>query len=489
MVQVKIISPSFEKTVLAEKGEQLLKVLAACGVSVPAPCGGRGVCGKCLVRVEGSIEKRKPAPKGYALACESFLTEDITVFPEEERASILADFDSGNLLTDGEAGLGVAVDIGTTTLAAYLMSLENGKVLSSATMLNPQRIHGADVVSRIDFATQSPENAHFLKTEIENALDSLTKTLLEKSSLQGESIKRYQLVGNTAMMHLAGGYDTLGISRAPFTPAYTKAHEKPVLGVKGYWGGCISGYVGADTLACMLACGFDREKRTCLLIDIGTNGEIALLKNGKIRTCSCAAGPAFEGAHIACGIGAVDGAIDHAHMENGRIVYSTIGNQKAIGICGSGLIDLTACLFEEEEISPMGRMAENRTICENVYLAREDIREVQLAKSAIASGVEVLMKEADVTYGDIDVVYLAGGFGNFISIPSACAIGLISAELMDKIRPVGNAAGEGARLLLISNEMRMRAERIHAQSSYIELASHPDFPDLYAEHLLFGDEE
>lgn len=489
MPTVTVLSPMFEKQISVPKGELLLNALTSSGASVHAPCGGRGVCGKCLVRIEGPIEKRKSAPEGFALACESFVTDDITVYLREENASILADYENASVETDGEAGLGVAVDIGTTTLAAYLMNLSDGSVLSAATMLNPQRAHGADVVSRIGFATENDENARLLKSEIENALYKLTITLLEKAGREGETVRRYALVGNTAMMHLAGGYSTLGISKAPFTPEYTKAHEKAFLGVQTYFGGCISGYVGADTLACMLACDFDCDPRTCLLIDIGTNGEIALLKDGKILTCSCAAGPAFEGAHIACGTGAVSGAIDHAHMENGSLVFSTIGNQPPVGICGSGLIDLTNALFQEEEISPVGRMAGDYWITEQIYLSRGDVREVQLAKSAIASGILILMEEAGVTAEEIDCVYLAGGFGNFISIPSACAIGLLPKDLIKKIKPIGNAAGEGARLLLASEKMRNRAQSIHDASSYIELAAHPDFADLYAENLLFGDDE
>jgi len=489
MCTVKILSRDFEKNIEAAPGEKLLDVLSRGGISVHAPCGGRGVCGKCLLKAEGEFRNLKDAPEGYALACASIVNGDISVTLTEDNASILADFEKNFISTDCEKGLGVAVDIGTTTLAAYLLNLENGEVYAAETMLNPQRTHGADVVSRISYALESEENAARLTKEIESAVSELTRRLTDKAGFSTDDIIRIALVGNTAMMHLAAGFSTLGISKAPFTPEYTKQHMRLFNGIETFFGGCVSGYVGADTLSCMLAADFDKAEDCRLLIDIGTNGEIALLKDGKILTCSCAAGPAFEGAHIACGTGAVPGAIDHAEIKAGKISFTTIAGKEACGICGSGLIDLVSALVDEEEISPVGRMEEDVHLSDTVYLSKEDIREVQLAKAAIASGIQILMKEANVTDDDISTVLLAGGFGNFISIPSACNIGLLPKGLIDKIKPIGNAAGEGARLLVSSEEARKRLEKIHAATSYIELAAHPDFSELYADNLIFGDDD
>ncbi|MBQ4159088.1 MAG: ATP-binding protein, partial [Clostridia bacterium] len=230
---------------------------------------------------------------------------------------------------------------------------------------------------------------------------------------------------------------------------------------------------------------FHTTKKTLLLIDLGTNGEIALVHKGNILCCSCAAGPAFEGAHIACGTGAVKGAIDHAGIIDGKLAYSTIRNFPASGICGSGLIDLTACLIEEGIISPMGRMSEDYHITENVYLVKKDIREIQLAKAAIAAGIDILISESGISESDIDEVLIAGGFGNFINLENACKIGLLPKSLLSKIRPIGNAAGEGARIALVSKEARANLDMIQSRSRYIELAAHPDFADLYADHLPF----
>lgn len=485
MFTVTIISEGKTLSVPASKGEKLIDVLVRAGARVHAPCGGRGVCGKCLAKAEGSFDTDEQAPEGYALACKSYVSGDITLFVSDEKAEILADFDQKAIKTDGETGLGVAVDIGTTTLAAFLMDLETGKVLSSETMLNPQRAHGADVVSRIAFSIGNKENAGLLKSEITGAITALTASLLQKAERNGEAVSKFSFVGNTAMMHFLTGYSALGISAAPFTPEYTESFEKPFLQGNAFFGGCISGYVGADTLGAMLACNFHNTDKTLLLIDIGTNGEIALIHKGKILTCSCAAGPAFEGAHIACGTGAVKGAVDHAKIENGKITFTTIQNAEPSGICGSGLIDLVACLIEEEEISPMGRMAEDYFLTENVFLSRKDVREVQLAKAAIAAGIDILFKESGISENEIDEVLIAGGFGNFINLESACTIGLLPKSLLQKIRPVGNAAGEGARKALVSRKERENMSLIQARSAYIELASHPDFADLYADHLPF----
>ena len=407
----------------------------------------------------------------------------------ESKAEILKTGVSAGEETDGEAGLGVSVDVGTTTLAAYLVERSTGRVLASDARLNPQRPHGADVISRLSFAIDSEENAALLQREILAAIDEMTRSMLERAGRAGEEIRCRALVGNTVMMHLLGGYPARPLAFAPFTPAYTALHEKELGGVRTILGGCISGYVGADTLAAALACGLDERDENAMLIDIGTNGEIMLKKDGRCFACSCAAGPAFEGAHIACGTGAVAGAIDHARVENGEIVYTTIGGGEATGICGSGLIDLTAALLERGDITPMGRMAGDVRLSGRVYLARSDIREVQLAKAAIASGIRILAEQAGAALSDIEKVYLAGGFGNFIGLDSACRIGLLPAELRAKIVPVGNAAGSGSVRLLVSEQARRRAEALRQATRCVELAATPDFNDVYTDELLFEDED
>lgn len=490
-VNVTVLMDGRETVIPAQTGETILEALARAGIAVSAPCGGLGRCRKCAVRATGELacEDGARLDGQTVLACRTRLTGDARVRVSESKAEILKTGVSAGEETDGEAGLGVSVDVGTTTLAAYLVERSTGRVLASDARLNPQRPHGADVISRLSFAIESEENAALLQREILAAIDEMTRSMLERAGRAGEEIRCRALVGNTVMMHLLGGYPARPLAFAPFTPAYTALHEKELGGVRTILGGCISGYVGADTLAAALACGLDERDENAMLIDIGTNGEIMLKKDGRCFACSCAAGPAFEGAHIACGTGAVAGAIDHARVENGEIVYTTIGGGEATGICGSGLIDLTAALLERGDITPMGRMAGDVRLSERVYLARSDIREVQLAKAAIASGIRILAEQAGAALSDIEKVYLAGGFGNFIGLDSACRIGLLPAALRAKIVPVGNAAGSGSVRLLVSEQARRRAEALRQATRCVELAATPDFNDVYTDELLFEDED
>ena len=490
-VNVTVLMDGRETVIPAQTGETILEALARAGIAVSAPCGGLGRCRKCAVRATGELacEDGARLDGQTVLACRTRLAGDARVRVSESKAEILKTGVSAGEETDGEAGLGVSVDVGTTTLAAYLVERSTGRVLASDARLNPQRPHGADVISRLSFAIESEENAALLQREILAAIDEMTRSMLERAGRAGEEIRCRALVGNTVMMHLLGGYPARPLAFAPFTPAYTALHEKELGGVRTILGGCISGYVGADTLAAALACGLDERDENAMLIDIGTNGEIMLKKDGRCFACSCAAGPAFEGAHIACGTGAVAGAIDHARVENGEIVYTTIGGGEATGICGSGLIDLTAALLERGDITPMGRMAGDVRLSERVYLARSDIREVQLAKAAIASGIRILAEQAGAALADIEKVYLAGGFGNFIGLDSACRIGLLPAALRAKIVPVGNAAGSGSVRLLVSEKARRRAEALRQATRCVELAATPDFNDVYTDELLFEDED
>ncbi len=490
-VNVTVLRDGRKTVVSAQTGETILEALARAGIAVSAPCGGLGRCRKCAVRATGALacEDGARLDEQTVLACRTRLAGDARVCLSESKAEILQTGISTGNETDGEAGLGVSVDVGTTTLAAYLVERSTGRVLASDARLNPQRPHGADVISRLSFAIEGEENAALLQREILAAIDEMTRSMLERVERAGEEIRCRALVGNTVMMHLLGGYPARSLAFAPFTPAYTALHEKMLGGVRTILGGCISGYVGADTLAAALACGLDERGENAMLIDIGTNGEIMLKKDGRYFACSCAAGPAFEGAHIACGTGAVAGAIDHARIENGEIVYTTIGGGEATGVCGSGLIDLTAALLERGDVTPMGRMGEDVRLSGRVYLARSDIREVQLAKAAIASGIRILAEQAGAAFEDIEKVYLAGGFGNFIGLDSACRIGLLPAELREKIVPVGNAAGSGSVRLLVSERARRRAEALRQATRCVELAATPDFNDVYTDELLFEDED
>ena len=485
MIKVKQSTGKEICTLNAEKGEKLYSVLTRNNIALTAPCGGRGKCGKCRVKASGNI---KTDENGTCLACKAIVEGDCEITLMNASSVVLTGGARKEFEVDGLDGVGMAVDIGTTTMAAYLMDLKTGKELARASMLNPQRLHGADVISRLEFANANKENPALLSKQIIDALNELKTKLLTEAQIDDETITACMLVGNTVMMHLAAEYDSSGLAKAPFKPYYNELHTKKFAETETTFGGCISGYVGADTVSAMLACDMDKLEKTVLMIDIGTNGEIALKHDNKFYCCSCAAGPAFEGAHIACGTGAIKGAIDHLYSDSKGYAVSTIGGGEPCGICGSGLIDITAYLLGEEEISLSGRMKNRFVINESTYVEPQDIREIQLAKAAIAAGIEILRQHAKIEYSAIDTVFLAGGFGNYINIASACAIGLLPPELENKIICVGNAAGDGAKMQLLSKSAQQRAETLRKETEYIELSTEEDFEDIFAEKLLFEED-
>ena len=251
----------------------------------------------------------------------------------------------------------------------------------------------------------------------------------------------------------------------------------------------IAGFVGADTVGCLVATRFDELEELTLMIDIGTNGEMVLGNRAGFLACSTAAGPAFEGAKISCGMRGAAGAVDHVYLENNEVTCSVIGGGKAVGLCGSGLLDLVAALLELEEISESGRMADTFTLPgTEVSLTQQDVREVQLAKAAIRAGIELMCQKRGAQPSDIRRVYLAGAFGNYMDPASACAIGLIPPVLEDRIQPIGNAAGEGAKLCALSREAFAYSKRLAEKAEFLELASMADFNDCYVDCLMFEEE-
>ena len=410
--------------------------------------------------------------------------------------------------------IGVAVDVGTTTMAAYLTDLDTGETLDKASCLNPQRAHGGDVISRADFAAQSPENLKTLQAQVAAAIQDMTLTMLRRSGLSAGDLRHIVAVGNTIMMHLLLGLDPRYIAASPFAPVYTRSLDVPATRLSMDFpaatetpGPCVAGYVGADTVAAILACDMDRSEDLHLMIDIGTNGEIALGSRDGIVCCSAAAGPAFEGAHIHCGSGAAQGAVDSVKIEDGQVTVTTIGNTAPASICGSGLVDAVAEMLKAEIIDETGRLDEDEIPDEyaqylfevdgkpafsldgrreeGVFITQKDLREVQLAKAAIAAGISVLMDSMKVSFSQVKSLYLAGGFGNYIRRESAVEIGLLPSELRDRIVPVGNAAGSGARKMLLSQNDEQRAARIAREAHYIELSARPDFQDKFVENMLF----
>lgn len=414
---------------------------------------------------------------------------------------------------------GVSIDIGTTTVAAYLYDLSNGKLIKTTSCLNPQRGFGADVISRIDFASKSLENLEQIQYSIgEKILD-----LLYELSDSIFDIHLISIAGNTTMMHLLCGIEPFAIASAPFIPATLRHQVRYAKEIFPFFPKelkynpvcillpSISAYVGADIVAGILTCQMDLDIKPQILIDIGTNGEIALSKNGEIYACSTAAGPAFEGANITCGIGGISGAIDKVHFENNTIKWSTISDEAPIGICGSGIVSAIAALLKSGVIDETGRFEDDvdrinidlrkRLIEINnevlfvfafdeeenplVYLTQKDIREVQNAKAAVCAGIRLLMETQSLKAKDIENVYIAGGFGNYLNIDDAFAIGLLPSELDGKSKMVGNTSGIGASLCLLNSEMLLRCDKIQKQTKYYELSSDKRFTDLYIDAMMF----
>jgi len=418
---------------------------------------------------------------------------------------------------------GLALDLGTTTLAGYLVDLGTGKTLAASSLSNPQRSLGADVISRINHVSENPGGLRQLQEMVLEALNRLIEDLLSGGAVAAEEVYEAVVVGNTTMAHLFLGIDPSYLAPAPFIPAFRRPLEVTAgeLGLAMHPGARvlmlpnIAGYVGSDTVGVMTATGLDRNQGWRLAVDIGTNGEVVLAGGGRILTCSTAAGPAFEGAHIRHGMRAARGAIESVKMDQ-EVTLGTIGGAAPAGICGSGLIDAVAGMLRAGVINPSGRLADPATGAahlppglrdrlrkteggsefilasgsqsaagEDIAITQKDLRELQLAKGAILAGIRILLGEAGITAGEISEVYLAGAFGNFISRASAVAIGLLPDIPLERIIPVGNAAGDGARLALISRTERERALSLADRAEHVELSARRDFQDLFVQALYF----
>lgn len=415
---------------------------------------------------------------------------------------------------------GVAVDIGTTTIAAYLYDLKSGLQKDVYSLLNPQKKFGADVLSRIDHCINSKEGLSEVNFEIIDCLNGIFEHFSKSNNIRLTDIYTAVFVGNTTMLHFLLKISPKNIAFAPFIPVTTelqKVNAKEIgLNINKFGLAIVfpsvSAYIGADTVGAVLSSGMYDNKKISLLIDIGTNGEIALGNNEWLYACSTAAGPAFEGANIRNGVGGILGAIDRVSLAP-EIKYTTIGNVPAIGICGSGIVDVVAEMLVTGIIDETGRIDSDNDNLNEALLARikpvdginsfilnvsdeseasleiaitqKDIRELQNAKAAIAAGIKVLAKHGGIELEQIDRVFLAGGFGSYINIESALKIGLIPNELKGKIESIGNAAGAGAIEGLVSTKMLKKAIDLRNKIKYIELSSRPDFVAEYVDCMMF----
>ena len=485
MVQVTFLPNNI--TISTEAGCTVLEAMIRAGLHPDAPCGGRGTCGKCKVEIDDKT----------VLACQTKVTADLIVkLPDKDEVSILETGAGGPIRADGVYDHVAAFDIGTTTLVGFLLSGKTGEVLATASAMNPQAQYGADVIARIEAAMGS--DAPILQKAILPKLRELVSELAREAGIDQKEIKLVSIVGNTAMHHLLLGIDPKPLVTPPYMPAIREAMEFPAApllpihpdGVLRVLPN-IAGFVGGDTVGCMTAVDFGNLEKLTLMIDIGTNGEMVLGNKHRRIACSTAAGPAFEGAKISMGMRGSPGAIDHVWVEDGALRWHTIGEETPKGICGSGLLDLVACLLDLDILDESGYLEENPyTIPDTaVTLSQKDIREVQLAKAAIRAGIELMCAHLDVQPEQIESVLLAGAFGNYMDPKSACRIGMIPPALLDRIKPIGNAAGEGAKMCAVNAAHYETSKHLAAETEFLELASRPEFQDCFVDALEFSEEE
>lgn len=475
--RVTVLPQQFD--IKASAGENLLSLLISANLAPDTPCGGQGKCGKCRVLVDGQS----------VLACQTAIHRDMTVqLPDLRQKAVLTDGPAVTANTDGAYTL--AFDIGTTTVAGFL--LRGDQELARESRFNPQAVYGADVISRIRHAICG--ESHVLTHRIRACLSEMITMLCRTAGLSEAAIQRISIVGNPAMQQLFLGLSVENLATIPYSPVLTEAKTVPA---REYLPALenaellivpnISGFVGADTVACVLSCLLDKAETPTLLIDIGTNGEMVLGDGQRLVACATAAGPALEGANISCGMCAATGAIDRVWWENDRFSYHVIGEVAPIGICGSGLLDAVAAAIDAGLINPRGRILNadhSLHLADTAVLTQEDIRQVQAAKGAIAAGITLMTQALAMAPEDIHRVLLAGAFGNYLDPRSACRIGLLPRQLQERIKPIGNAAGSGAKLLAADPTQLTYAQNLAQNIAYLDLAKHPDFPKLFAKHMM-----
>ncbi|MGD0382432.1 MAG: ASKHA domain-containing protein [Thermoguttaceae bacterium] len=541
------------RTVYVLAGTRIIEAAAEAGIILDSPCGGEGICGKCRVRLENPFLEPGQAEKifflpdeirlGFRLACQTELRQPMTVFVPEtslvaakhqilvhiEKTAVTAE-DRPIGLEQGVAAAGqfaVAFDIGTTTLAAMLLEANMKSERAVVSRLNPQTRFGDDVLSRIFFARENPQGLQILHESIARAVNEMIGELCSQAGIKQDDISVLTFSGNTTMQHLLCRVDTSSLGTMPFVPAsrfgisYSagelRLHVNPH--ARAYVFPIIGGFVGGDTVAGILATELTNRPGPALLVDIGTNGEIVLWAGGKLTAASTAAGPAFEGARISCGMRGSIGAIEKVIVD-GRLRINVIGNAAPAGLCGSGLIDLAAELLRHKILSPQGKLLppdqlpgdvlpdlrrrivlndgkvafmlvseEESATGKALVLTQRDFRELQLAAGAIRAGIGILLNHAGLKPQDLQEVFIAGGFGNFIRRSNAQRIGLLPDQIEHhRIYYRGNTSLAGARLAALSLRARRLAEDIARQTEHVDLSNDPGFQETFAEAMIFPTE-
>ena len=537
----------------------LLSAARELGVDVNALCGGAGSCGKCVVKiVNGTDRINEPTldeveiigserlGEGYRLACCASILGDVVVLVPKESRTGTQRLQSEGLKTtvkvqpfiwrktegktthvyhgetqidvlEGEAPIhGFAVDIGSTKLAGYLMDLSTGETLAVTTAMNPQIPYGEDIISRLSYALQGRKEQETLHKVLVDGVNQLLREACAEADTRTENVYDIVFVGNTAMQHFLLDLDPQPLTYYPFTPENTASRDlyssKFGIGNKNariHIPPLIAGFVGADCVSAIHATGIHKSEELCFLMDIGTNTEIVVGNRDRMIACSCASGPAFEGAHIRHGMRAASGAIEGVWInpETLEPKIMTISDSEATGICGSGLIDLLSEMLKAGIIDSSGRFnqelkssrirkngeifgyvvawEEDSGLNEDIVVSQLDVRELQKGKAAMFSGAHIVMNKFGVSPDEIKNVYMAGAFGTYINRESALNIGMLPDFNLLDIEQVGNAAGTGARMTLLSRSAREEAKAIGENVEYVELATCPDYNQAYLDALMF----
>jgi uncharacterized 2Fe-2S/4Fe-4S cluster protein (DUF4445 family) len=496
----------------AEGGTLISDAAKAAGVTIKLPCNGKGTCGRCNVTIStGPTDPTAPADPDNCnltrvLACQAHIDRDMDIAVDNYDENIIASKDHRKITIDDitpivvspKNNYGAAIDIGTTTVAVSIIDMKNGLDLYGATGYNSQGKHGDDVLSRIEYSGEGGTNE--LRKLILDTINDLLGSY-EGNDFDNDEINAVYVSGNTTMIHLFLGVDPSPIRRPPYEPVIKESEitgKKSKLLVNKNARVIVmpspAAYVGGDVISDIIDSGMDTNDEMSLLIDVGTNGEVALGNKDVMLVCSSSAGPAFEGGKMTSGMMAKPGAIDSFRINGKKFEYTTIGGTDPVGICGSGLIDILAQLFINGYIDKKGKFTDTAnvnvtdgrkllTIAKGVYVSEDDIENAIMTKAAIYSASESLIRGLGVTMNDIEKIYIAGGFGNFINTESAIAIGMLPDVPRERFVYLGNASLAGAKQALLSSSVRSRIASVFKRTTYVDLGSDPTFSDEYVSAL------
>ena len=473
------------------QGKSLLEYLSGEGISIHTDCGGRGFCQKCSFKItDGEFASADGTPlvpddNGMALACKAFCTDTGSIIEIMADNELVSRFLYKN--ADKEAKFGIALDIGTTTLCASLIELGSGDVCGEYSVLNPQKLYGSDCISRISACEKGK------LSELHKLIIDATNEIIDyfKKGADISVIEKLTVCANTTMLHIFANESPVGIGKYPFAPIFLEAREYKgaELNIKAdkiVLLPSASAYIGSDFVAGILECEIIEKNEKSIIVDLGTNGEIAIFDGENLITSSTAAGPCFEGGNISCGMGATSGAISEIKVKDGEVEFVTIGNAEPLGICGSGLIDGISYMLDNELIDETGRLIDEEfNFAKNVQLNAKDIREFQLAKSAICAGIITLIKECNLQNEDISVLYIAGALGEHLNVDNAIKVGLLPNELANKIKIVGNTSLKGAKKALLDCDYIEKMTIVSQKCENIDLNDSQIFNEEFMENMFF----